>query len=99
MGVSRLLSLHGTVIRICPAPGACRLVDAVAFERIRTAMGDDARWLFRLVLRRKYNQSFQCDFVIYMLTIPDLAYIPLFLRHTAPPDYPVIVRQAKDACQ
>ena len=62
-------------------------------------MGDDARWLFRLVFRRKYNQSFQCDLVMYMLTIANFTYIPLFLRHTAPPDYAVIVRQARDACQ
>jgi len=51
----------------------------------------DAGWLFGQILRRKYNQGFQSDLVIYMLTIPDLAYIPLFLRHTAPPDYAVIV--------
>ena len=99
MGGSRLLSLHGTVIRICAAPGARWLVNAVAFESVRTAMGKNARWLFRQILRRKYNQGFQGDLVIYMLAIPDLAYIPLFLSHTAPPDYVVIVCQAKDACQ
>jgi hypothetical protein len=54
-------------------------------------MGDDAGWLFRQILRRKYNQGFQGDLVFYVLTITDLAYIPLFLRHTAPPDYAVIV--------
>jgi hypothetical protein len=54
-------------------------------------MGKDAGWLFGQVLRRKYNQGFQCDLVFHMLTIPDLAYIPLFLRHTTPPDYAVIV--------
>ena len=91
MGGSRLLSLHRTVIRICAAPGARRLVDAVAFERIRTAVGKDAGWLFGQMLRGKYNQGFQGDLVIYMLTIPDLAYIPLFLSHMAPPDYAVIV--------
>jgi hypothetical protein len=59
----------------------------------------DARWLFGQILRGKYNQGFQCNFVIYMFTISDLAYIPLFLSHMAPPDYIVILRQAKDACQ
>jgi hypothetical protein len=62
-------------------------------------MGNDARWLFRQMLRRKYDQGFQCDLVSYMLTITDLVYEPLFLSHTAPPDYAVILRQAKDACQ
>jgi hypothetical protein len=62
-------------------------------------MGKDAGRLFGQVLRRKYNQGFQCDLVFYVLTIPDLAYIPLFLRHTVPPDYFPIVGQSKDACQ
>jgi hypothetical protein len=54
-------------------------------------MSKDAGWLFGQVLRRKYNQGFQGDLVFYMLTIPDLAYIPLSLRHSAPPDYSVIL--------
>jgi hypothetical protein len=54
-------------------------------------MGKDAGRLFGQVLRRKDNQGFQGDLVIYMFTITDLAYIPLFLSHTAPPDYAVIV--------
>jgi hypothetical protein len=62
-------------------------------------MGNDAGWLFRQVLRRKHNQGFQRDFVTYMLTIPDLVYKPLFLSHTAPPDYTAIVWDSQDACQ
>jgi hypothetical protein len=54
-------------------------------------MGKYAGWLFRQMFRRKYNQSFQCDLVTYMLTITNLVYIPLFLSHTAPPDYAAIV--------
>jgi hypothetical protein len=54
-------------------------------------VGEDAGRLFRQILRRKYNQGFQGNLVFYVLTIQDLADIPLFLRHTAPPDYAVIV--------
>jgi hypothetical protein len=79
------------VIRICAAPGARWLVNAVTIESIRTAVGNNAGWLFGQKFRRKYNQGFQRDLVTYMLTIPDLAYVPLFLRHTAPPDYVVIL--------
>ena len=91
VGGSRLLSLHRTVIRVCAAPGAGGFVNPVAFERIRTAVGDDAGLLFGQVLRREYYQGFQGDLVSYVLTIADLTYIPLFLSHTAPPDYAVIV--------
>jgi hypothetical protein len=79
------------VIRICAAPGAARLVHAVAFEGIRAAMSEDTRWLLRQMLRRKNNQGFQCDLMRYMFAIADLTYIPLLLSHTAPPDYMVIV--------
>jgi hypothetical protein len=54
-------------------------------------MGNNAWRLFGQKFRREHNEGFQCDLVTYMLTIPDLAYIPLFLSHTAPPDYAVIV--------
>jgi len=59
----------------------------------------DTGRLFGQVLRRQYNLSFEGNLVMYMLTIKGLAHIPLFLSHTAPPDYIVIVRQRKDACQ
>jgi hypothetical protein len=62
-------------------------------------MRDDAGWLLGQMLRRKNHQGFQCDFMSHMFAVADLAYIPLFLSHTAPPDYIVIVRQRKDACQ
>jgi hypothetical protein len=54
-------------------------------------VGKDAGWLFGQVLRGKYNQGFQGDLVTHMLTVTDLVYIPLFLSHTVPPDYAVIV--------
>jgi len=54
-------------------------------------MSDDAGLLLRQMFRGKYNQGFQGDLVSYVLTVPDLAYIPLFLCHAAPPDYAVIV--------
>jgi hypothetical protein len=54
-------------------------------------MSEDAGWLLRQMLRRKNDQGFQCDFMSYMFAIADLAYIPLFLSHAAPPDYSVIV--------
>jgi hypothetical protein len=54
-------------------------------------MCNDAWRLFRQILRRKYDLGFQCDFVTYMLAIADLAYMPLLLRHTAPPDYIIIL--------
>jgi hypothetical protein len=54
-------------------------------------MRKNTGWLFGQIVRRKHNQGFQGDLVFHMLTIPDLAYIPLFLRHTAPPDYAAIV--------
>jgi hypothetical protein len=54
-------------------------------------MRNDSGWLFRKMLRRERHQGFERDLVAYMLTIPDLAYVPLFLSHTAPPDYAVIV--------
>ena len=83
--------LQRTVIRICAAPGARWLIDAVAFERFRTAMGKDAGRLFWKMLRGERHQWFERDLVAYMLTLPDLAYVPLFLSHTAPPDYAGIV--------
>jgi hypothetical protein len=54
-------------------------------------MSNNAGWLLRQILRRKDYQGFQCDFMSYMFAIADLAYIPLFLSHTAPPDYFVIL--------
>ena len=54
-------------------------------------MSEDTGWLLRQVLRRKDYQGLQCDFMGYMFAVADLAYIPLFLSHTAPPDYAVIV--------
>jgi hypothetical protein len=54
-------------------------------------MSEDTGWLLGQVLRRKDDQGFQCDLMRYMFAIADLADIPLFLSHTAPPDYAVIV--------
>jgi hypothetical protein len=54
-------------------------------------MGKDAGRLFWKMLRGERHQGFERDFVAYMLTVPDLAYVPLFLSHTAPPDYAGIV--------
>jgi hypothetical protein len=79
------------VIRICTAPGASWFVDTVTIHCIGTAMSDDAWRLFRQMLRRKHDLGFQCNLVLYMLTIKGLAHIPLLLSHTVPPDYTVIV--------
>jgi hypothetical protein len=54
-------------------------------------MGDDAWGLLRQILRGENYLGFQGNLMTYMLTKPDLAYIPLFLSHTAPPNYCIIV--------
>jgi hypothetical protein len=87
------------VIRICSAPGTGRFVDCVAFQCIRTAMGKDAWRLFGQIFRWKHYLGLESDLVPGMLTITDLAHIPLLLCHSTPPDFAAIVRQIKDACQ
>ena len=62
-------------------------------------MGSDAGWLFRQIICRKNNLGFERNLVPDMLAITDLAYIPLLLCHSTPPDYADIVRQIIDACQ
>jgi len=54
-------------------------------------MGDDTWWLLRQILRRKNHLGLKFDLVPDVLTITDLAHIPLFLHHLTPPDYVVIV--------
>jgi len=54
-------------------------------------MSNDTWGLLGQILGRKHNLGFQRDLVTYMLAIADLAYIPLLLSHTAPPDYFAIV--------
>jgi len=54
-------------------------------------MSDDAWWLFRQILSRKHYLCLERDLVPDVLTITDLAHIPLFLGHSTPPDYVVIV--------
>ena len=66
MGGSRLLSLHRTVIRICAAPGAGGLVNPVAFECIRTAVGDDAGLLLGQMLAKV---------VLSIILVPPLIYL------------------------
>ena len=85
------LSLHRTVVRIGAAPGACRLVYSVAFQRIRAAACSDAWGLLRQKLRRKHDLGFQRNLVPDVLAIENLAYIPLLLSHTTPPIYVLIV--------
>ena len=62
-------------------------------------MGNNARGLLRKVLAWKNHESFEADLMTDVLTVTELADKPLFLRHSTPPDYVVIVCQAKDACQ
>jgi len=54
-------------------------------------MGYDPRRLLGQVLRGKYYLRFQCDLVTDMITIAKLAYIPLLLSHTVPPNYIAIL--------
>jgi hypothetical protein len=54
-------------------------------------MGEDTWGLFRKILRRQYHLGFQCNLMTYVFAIADLAYIPLLLSHTAPPNYIVIL--------
>lgn len=93
----RPLSLHRTVTRIGAAPGAGRLVDSVAVQRIRAAVCSDAWGLLRQILRRKHDLGLQRDLVPDVLAIKDLAYIPLLLSHTTPPIYALIVWQSTSA--
>jgi hypothetical protein len=54
-------------------------------------VGNDTWGLLGQVFRRENHLGLQGDLVSDMLAVANLTYIPLFLRHPAPPDYAIIV--------
>src|SRR3972149_9056354 len=69
------------VVRVRGRPGASHLVQLVAGNGIRTAVGEDARRLFREMLSRIHHFSLQRDLTADVFTKLDLAHMPGPLSH------------------
>jgi hypothetical protein len=74
---------HKVEVRICPAQGASRLIDHVAFDAVRTTAGEDARGLVWQMLGGIHNFVFDCDLVPGMFAVLDFFNLPnLFCHHS-----------------
>jgi hypothetical protein len=81
------LSLQRSEVRIGAAPGACHSVHFVAFHGVGATTCNYSWGLVRKLIGGIDNLVLQCNFMTNMLTIADLAYLPLFLSHSTPPVY------------
>jgi hypothetical protein len=62
-------------------------------------MSNYMRWLIWQMFSGIHDLRFQFNLLPHMLTVVDLFNLPLFLSHSTPPVYAVIVEGIKNACQ